>query len=66
MFKPLHTDHAVESVLLRLTGSGELTEHKRAMLDGGYEKYWKAVLPMVDQAQMMETVRRPNAAGGAE
>ena len=59
MFKPLHPDHAIESVILRLTGSGQLTEPERAILDGGYEKYWKAVLPSVNQAQVMEIAMGP-------
>ena len=59
MFKPLHPNHAIESVILRLTGSGELTEPERAILDGGYEKYWKAVLPSVNQAQVMEIAMGP-------
>ena len=59
MFKPLHQDHAIESVILRLTGSGELTEPERAILDGGYEKYWKAALPSVNQAPVMEIAMGP-------
>ena len=59
MFKPLHQDHAIESVILRLTGSGEMTEHERTSLDEGYEKYWKAVLPTVSQAQVMEIALVP-------
>ena len=59
MFKPLHQDHAIESVILRLTGSGEMTEHERSILDGGYEKYWKAVLPTVNQAPVMEIAMGP-------
>ena len=59
MFKPLHPDHAIESVILRLTGSGELTEPERAILDGGYEKYWKPVLPSVNQAPVMEIAMGP-------
>ena len=59
MFKPLHQDHAIESVILRLTGSGEMTEHERANLDEGYEKYWKAVLPTVNQAPVMEIAMGP-------
>ena len=59
MFKPLHQDHAIESVILRLTGSGEMTEDERANLDKGYEKYWKAVLPTVSQAQVMEIAMGP-------
>ena len=54
MFKPLHRDHAIESVILRLTGSGAMTEHERANLHAGYEKYWQAVLPKVIQGQVME------------
>lgn len=59
MFKPLHQDHAIESVTLRLTGSGEMTEHERARLEEGYEKYWKATLPTVQQAQIMEIAVGP-------
>ena len=59
MFKPVHQDHAIESVILRLTGSGEMMEHERASLDGGYEKYWKPVLPTVNQAQVMEIAMGP-------
>ena len=59
MFKPLHQDHAIESVILRLTGSGEMTEHERSILDEGYEKYWKAVLPTVNQAPVMEIAMGP-------
>ena len=66
MFKPLHPDYAIESVILRLTGNGELTEHERAILDGGYEKYRKAVLPTVNQAQMTEIAMGPNATGGGQ
>ncbi len=59
MFAPLHRDHAIETVILRLTGSGEMAEHERPNLDRGYEKYWKVVLPMVKQAQMMEIAMGP-------
>ena len=59
MFKPLHQDHAIESVILRLTGSGELTESEREILNEGYEKYWKAVLPTVNQAPVMEIAMGP-------
>ncbi len=59
MFKPLHPDHAIETMILRLTGSGEMTEHERAILDGGYEKYWKAVLPTVNQTPVMEIAMGP-------
>ena len=59
MFEPLHRDHSIETVILRLTGSGEMTEHERASLDEGYERYWKAVLPMVSQAQAIETAMGP-------
>ena len=59
MFKPLHQDHAIESVILRLTGSGEMAEHERERLNEGYEKYWKAVLPNVQQAQIMEIAMGP-------
>lgn len=59
MFKPLHRDHAIETVVLRLTGSGEMTEHERATLDDGYEKYWKPVLPTVSQGHVMEIVVGP-------
>lgn len=54
MFQPLHQDHAIETVILRLTGSGEMTEHERQSLDAGYEKYWKAVLPKVILGQVMK------------
>ena len=59
MFKPLHQDHAIESVILRLTGNGKMMEHERANLDEGYGKYWKAVLPTVSQAQVMEIAMGP-------
>ena len=59
MFKPLHQDHAIEAVILQLTGSGEMTEHERANLDGGYERYWKPVLPTVSQGQVMEIAMGP-------
>ena len=59
MFAPLHRDHAIETVILRLTGSGEMAEHERPNLDRGYEKYWKVVLPMVKQARMMEIAMGP-------
>ena len=59
MFKPVHQDHAIESVILRLTGGGEMMEHERANLDEGYEKYWKAVLPTVSQGQVMEIAMGP-------
>lgn len=59
MFEPLHRDHSIETVILRLTGSGEMTEQERANLDRGYEKYWKAVLPTVSQAQVMEIAVGP-------
>lgn len=59
MFKPLHQDHAIESVIFRLTGSGEMTEHERPILNQGYEKFWKAVLPRVNQAQVMEIAMVP-------
>ena len=59
MFVPLHRDHAIETVILRLTGSGEMAEHERPNLDGGYEKYWKVILPVVKQAQMMEIAMGP-------
>lgn len=59
MFEPLHRDHSIDTVILRLTGSGEMTEQERANLDRGYEKYWKAVLPTVNQAQVMEIAMGP-------
>ena len=59
MFKPLHQDHAIESVIFRLTGSGEMSEHERGSLDEGYRKYWKTVLPTVNQAQVMEIAMGP-------
>ena len=59
MFKPLHQDHAIESVILRLTGSGEMVEHERERLNDGYEKYWKAALPTVKQTQIMEIAVGP-------
>ena len=59
MFKPLHRDHAIESVILRLTGSGEMAEHERERLNEGYERHWKAVLPNVQQAQIMEIAMGP-------
>ena len=59
MFKPLHQDHAIESVTFRLTGSGEMAEHERTILDGGHEKYWKPVLPSVNQAQVLEIALGP-------
>ena len=59
MFKPLHQDNAIESVMLRLTGSGEMAEHERASLNEGYEKHWKAALPTVSQAQVMEIAMGP-------
>lgn len=59
MFEPLHRDHSIETVILRLTGSGEMTEHERASLDEGYEKYWKAGLPTVGQTQVMEIAMGP-------
>ena len=59
MFQPLHEDHSVESVIFRLTGSGEMTEHERGHLDAGYQKYWKTVLPRVTQAQVMEIAMGP-------
>ena len=59
MFKPLHQDHAVESVIFRLTGSGEMTENERGSLDEGYQKYWRTVLPKVNQAQVMEIAMGP-------
>ena len=59
MFKPLHQDHAIESVILRLTGSGEMTEQERPRLEEGYEKYWKAVLPNEQRAQIMEIAMGP-------
>lgn len=59
MFQPLHRDHAIETVILRLTGSGQMTEHERASLDAGYEKYWKAVLPTVRQGHVMEIAVGP-------
>ena len=36
-----------------------MTEHERATLDEGYEKYWKAVLPTVNQASVMEIALGP-------
>lgn len=59
MFRPLHQDHAIESVIFRLTGSGEMTEHERGNLDEGYQKYWKPVLPKANQAQVMEIAMGP-------
>lgn len=59
MFKPLHQDHAIESVIFRLTGSGEMMEHERGSLDEGYRKYWKTVLPTMNQAQVMEIAMGP-------
>ena len=59
MFKPLHQDHAIESVIFRLTGSGEMTEHERGSLDEGYQKHWKTVLPKVNQSQLMEIAMGP-------
>lgn len=63
MFMPLHQDHAIESVIFRLTGSGEMTEHERPILNEGYEKFWKAVLPKVNQAQVMEIAMAPTLLG---
>ena len=59
MFKSLHQDHAIESVIFRITGSGEMAEHERSILNQGYEKFWKAVLPTVNQAQVMEIAMAP-------
>ena len=59
MFKPLHQNHAIETVIFRLTGSGEMAEHERANLDEGYNKYWKAVLPTTSQAQVIKIVMGP-------
>ena len=59
MFEPLHRDHAIESVILQLTGSGEMMEHERANLDEGYEKYWKATLPAVSRTQVVEIAMGP-------
>lgn len=59
MFRPLHQDHAIETVILRLTGSGEMAEHERTTLDEGYQKYWKAVLPTMTQAQVIKIVMGP-------
>lgn len=59
MFKPLHRDHAIEAVTLRLTGSGEMTEHERARLDKGYEKHWKAALPTVRRGHVTEIAVGP-------
>lgn len=59
MFRPLHQDHAIESVNFRLTGSGEMGEHERTVLDGGHEKYWKPVLPSVNRAQVLEIAMGP-------
>ena len=59
MFVPLHQDHAIEAVNFRLTGSGEMTEHERPILNEGYERFWKAVLPKVNQAQVMEIAMAP-------
>ena len=59
MFRPLHQDHAIESVIFRLTGSGEMTELERGSLDEGYQKYWKTVLPKVNQSQVMEIAMAP-------
>lgn len=36
-----------------------MTEHERARLEEGYEKYWKAALPTVQQAQIMEIAVGP-------
>lgn len=46
-FKPLYRYHAIESVILRLTGSGEMAEHERANPHAGYGTYWQAVSPKV-------------------
>ena len=62
MFKPLHPDHAIESVILRLTGSGQMAEQERAILDGGHKKYWKAALPSVNRTQVMEVALGPTPA----
>ena len=59
MFEPLHRDHSIETVILRLTGSGEMMEHERERLDEGYKKYWKAVLPAANQGQVMEIAMGP-------
>ena len=53
MFKPLHHNHAIESVIFRLTGKGEMMENERTNLQNGYEKYWKAILPKEIQAHLM-------------
>lgn len=54
MFKPLHHDHAIESVIFRLTGKGEMMEHERINLQKGYQKYWQAVLPKEIKGHLME------------
>ena len=59
MFEPLHRDHAIETVILQLTGSGEMMEHERANLDEGYEKYWKATLPAVSRTPLVEIAMGP-------
>lgn len=59
MFKPLHKEHAIESVIFRLMGLGEMTEHERVLLDRGYEDCWKAVLPAVNRGQVMEISMAP-------
>ena len=59
MFKPLHRDHAIEKMTLRLTGSGEMAEQERPKLNEGYEKYWQKVLPSESQAQVVEVAMGP-------
>lgn len=54
MFKPLHHDHSIESVIFRLHGKGGMMEHERLNLQNGYEAYWKSVLPRSSQAHVME------------
>lgn len=36
-----------------------MAEHERATLDDGYQKYWKAVLPTMTQAQVIKIVVGP-------
>ena len=59
MFKPLHHDHAIESVIFRLSGKGGMMEHERLILEQAYETHWKSALPRASQGHVMEVAMGP-------
>ena len=54
MFKPLHGNHSIQSVLIRATGGGPMMESDRPNLQRGYVNRWKAVLPAKQESQQIQ------------